>query len=255
MFTPRTTPLVVGEQPWNWSPDCDSKFQCTWWVFYRCLSVSFSAPCYYDRPTKLGSYTNAKEWIKNFREPWEVKSPDYKPVAGDIVVYDGEYGHVQFMETDTIYSEYAKGNPNSFKNGKLDEYYNKSILGYLHYPLNVVEPVERNASVNQIQTTDVELRIRTKPSLSAEVVGYVQLGYYNVLDSKVADGYTWYKLDKDRWCANVSTIYLPSDETDVIKEIERYFNSMKDKVATLSNENAEMKDDMRKIDEITKRWL
>lgn len=253
MFTPRTTPLTVGEKPWNW--DVNSVYQCTWWVFYRCLSVGFSAPCYFDRETKLGSYTNAKEWLKNYREPWEVKGLDYKAVAGDIVVYDGEYGHVQFMETNTIYSEYANGNPDSFKNGKLDEYYNKSILGYLHYPLNVVEPVERNTSVNQIKTTDIELRIRTKPSLSAEVVGYVQLGYYNVLDSKVADGYTWYKLDKDRWCANISTIYLPSDETDIIKEIERYFNSMKDKVATLSNENADLKEDMKKIDEISKRWL
>lgn len=255
MFTPRTTPLIVGEQPWNWSPDCNSKFQCTWWVFYRCLSVSFSAPCYYDRDTKYGSYTNAKDWLANFREPWEVKGLDYTPQAGDIVVYDGECGHVQFMETDTMYSEYSNGNPDSFRNGKLGEYYNKNILGYLHFPLETVEPVERNTSVNQIQTTDAELRIRTKPSLSGEVVGYVQLGFYNVLDQKSADGYIWYKLAKDRWCANVSTIYLPSDETDIIKEIEQYFNSMKDKVNTLSNENTDLKDDMRKIDEISKRWL
>lgn len=253
MFKIRTTPVIQGTQPYKWNTD--STYQCTWYSFYRALEVGYSPPCWYDRDTEFGSYTNAKDWLANYRDPWEVKGLDYTAQAGDIVVYDGTYGHVQFMETNTMYSEYANGNPESFKNGKLNEYYNKNILGYLHFPLEAVEPVERNTSVNQIQTTDAELRIRTKPSLNGEVVGYVQLGFYNVLDQKNADGYIWYKLAKDRWCANVSTIYLPSDETDIIKEIEQYFNSMKDKVNTLSNENTDLKDDMRKIDEISKRWL
>lgn len=252
MFTIRTTPLTNGEAPWRW--DVSSVFQCTWFVFYRCLSAGLSEPCYFDRETKTGSYTNAKDWLANFREPWEVKGLDYTPRAGDIVVYDGTYGHVQFMETDVMYSEYSNGNPDSFRNGKLSDY-KGNVLGYLHYPLEAVQPVERNTSVNQIQTTDTELRVRTKPSLKGEVVGYVQLGYYDVLDTKVADGYTWYKLAKDRWCANVSTIYLPSDDTDIIREIEVYFNSMKEKINVLSSENTDLKDDMRKIEDISRRWL
>ena len=251
MFTPLTRPLTNGETPWKWN--VESVYQCTWFVFYRCLSVGFSEPCYFDRETKTGSYTNAKDWLANYREPWEAKGLDYTPVAGDIVVYDGTYGHVQFMETDTMYSEYANGNPDSFRNGKLADY-NGKILGYLHYPLNTVQPVDRNTSVNQIQTTDSELRIRTKPSLKGEIVGYVQLGYYDVLDTKQNDGYTWYKLDKDRWCANVSTIYLPSDDTDIIREIETYFNSMKEKINVLSNENTDLKSDMNKINKISERW-
>lgn len=249
MFKIRTTPVEQGTQPYNWNTD--SIYQCTWYAYYRALEVGLSPPCYYDRNDKLGSYTNAKEWLKNYREPWEVKGLDYIAQAGDIVVYDGEYGHVQFMETNTMYSEYASGNPNSFRNGKLSDYYNKNILGYLHYPLNVIEPVERNTSINQIQTTDAELRIRTKPSLSAEIVGYVQLGFYNVLDIKENDGYTWYKLAKDRWCASVSTIYLPSDETDIIKEIERYFNSMKGKINELNNKNVDLEKRLKQIHELS----
>lgn len=252
MFKIRTEPVKVGTEPYNWNTE--SKYQCTWYAFYRALEVGYSAPCWYDRETQVGSYTNAKDWLSNFREPWQVKGLDYKVQAGDIVVYDGEYGHVQFMETDTMYSEYSNGNENSFKNGKLSEYYNKNILGYLHYPLNTVEPVERNVNVNQIQTTDTDLRIRTKPSLNGEIVGYVQLGYYNVLDTKEADGFTWYKLDKDRWCANVSTIYLPSEDTDIIRELEKYFNSMKEQVNALSEENKSIKEDMKEINEISKRW-
>ena len=252
MFKVRTEPVSEGTQPYKWNTD--SIYQCTWFAYYRALEVGFSAPCWWDRNTQTGSYTNAKEWLSNYREPWEVKGLDYVAKAGDIVVYDGTFGHVQFMETDVMYSEYANGDPQSFRNGKLQDY-KGTILGYLHFPLATVEPTERNTSVNQIQTTDAELRIRTKPSLKGEIVGYVQLGYYDVLDTKQADGYTWYQLAKDRWCANVSTIYLPSDDTDIIEEIEKYFNSMKEKINVLSGENTELKDDMRKIEDISRRWL
>lgn len=251
MFTPRTTPVLEGESPYAWN--VPSVYECTWYGFYRVLECGMSPCCYWDRETKTGSYTNAKEWLKNFREPWEVKTPDYTPVAGDIAVFDGEYGHVQFLETDVMYSEYRNGDPNSFRNGKFEK--SSNLLGFLHYPYSPVAPVERNTSVNQIQTLDESLRIRTKPSLSGEIVGYVQLGYYNVLDEKEADGYKWYKIDTNRWCANIEVIYLPSDDTDIIKELERYFDSMKEKVSVLTNENEELKEDMEAIDYIAHRWI
>ena len=252
MFTPLTRPLEKGEAPWKWN--VESVFQCTWFVFYRCLSVSYNEPCYFDRETRTGSYTNAKDWLANYREPWEVKGIDYTPVAGDIVVYDGTYGHVQFMETDTMYSEYANGNPDSFRNGKLSDY-NGKILGYLHYPYESLKPVERNTNINQIETLNESLRIRTKPSLKGDIVGYVQKGYYNVLDIKEADGYKWYKLDSNRWCANIDVKYLPKDDDDIIRELEEYFNSMKEKVNVLTNENTDLKKDMKKIKEISEVWL
>ena len=249
MWKIRTTPVEVGTNPYEWN--IPSVYQCTWYSYYRALEVGFSPPCYWDRATKTGSYANAKEWLKNYREPWEVKGLDYQAVAGDIVVYDGTYGHVQFMDTDTMYSQYASGNKDSFKNGKLDEYYGVK-LGYLHYPSSSVLPVERNVSVNQIQTTDTDLRIRTKPSLSSEIVGQVQLGFYNVLDTKEADGYTWYKLANNRWCASVTTIFLPSEDTDIIKDMERYIKSISDNVNTLKNENSDLKKKLDKIQEVAK---
>ena len=250
MWTPRTTPVKEGEQPFAWN--VPSVYQCTWFGYYESEFHGLPAPCFWDRETKTGSYTNAKEWLANYRDPWEVKTPDYDPVAGDIAVFDGEYGHIQFMETDVMYAEYRNGDPNSFRNGKFEK--TDNLLGFLHYPYSVVEPVARNTSVTQIQTLDTSLRIRTKPSLSGEIVGYVQLGYYDVLDEKEADGYKWYKLDTNRWCANVDTVYLPSDDTDIIRELEKYFNSMKDKVGVLTNENTDLKDDMSNIDKIAKKW-
>lgn len=251
MFTPRTTPVAVGTKPYAWN--VSSQYECTWFCYYRAQEAMPSAtPCtYWDRATKTGSYTNAKDWLANYRDPWEVKNFDYTPVAGDIAVFDGEYGHVQFMETDTMFSEYSSGDPNSFRNGKFEK--KSNLLGFLHYPYDVLQPVGRNAAVNQIKTTDATLRIRTEPSLDADVVGHVQIGFYNVLATKKADGYTWYKLANNRWCANLTTVFLPAEE-DVVRQIEEYISNLKEQTMSVINENNDLKADMADIRKISEKW-
>ena len=253
MWTPRTQAVKQGEQPFAWG--VESVYQCTWFCYYEALWHGMSAPCYWDRATKSGSYTNAKEWLKEYREPWmPITDPSYKPVQGDILVYDGEYGHVIFMETDLLTAEYRNGDSNSFRNAKLGDY-NGKLLGVLHYPYQPVNTVERNENVNQIETTDESLRIRTEPSLEGEVVGHVQLGYYNVLDQKENDGYTWYEISKDRWCANITVNYLPSREDDFIRQLEKFLNDTKAKISTLESENKHMREDYKQIKNIAERWL
>ena len=78
----RKTPVEYGTPPYAWG--VASQYQCTWFAFYSCLEEGKTAPCYQDRATKSGSYNNAKTWLDNFREPWEVKDADYSPVSGDI---------------------------------------------------------------------------------------------------------------------------------------------------------------------------
>lgn len=251
MFKPRTSPVAVGTVPYVWG--VESVYQCTWYAYYRALEVGFSAPCWWDRATKTGSYTNAKEWLKEYRDPWQVKGTDYKPVAGDILVYDGEYGHVIFCETDSMTSEYRNGLEDSFRNAKVGDY-KGDLLGVLHYPYSPVSTVERNENVPQIETTDEQLRIRVAPSLDAEIIGHVQLGYYNVLSQTDADGYTWYEIAKDRWCANITTNYLPSEENDFIKQLEKFLNDTKAKINALEDENKQMRTDYADVINIAQRW-
>ena len=246
MFTPRTTPLIYGEEPWKW--DVDSVYQCTWYSFWRFFQVHGIYPTYQNRATKSGSYNNANTWLVNYRDPVKPMGKDYIPVAGDIVVYDwADLGHVAFMETDTMSSSYGNGNPDSFK---FQDYrkFNGEILGFLHSDYYPILPVERNTNVTQIQTTDDQLRIRTAPSLEAEIVGHVQLGYYNVLNETDADGYTWYEISKDRWCANITTNYLPKAEDDFVHDT-------KAKITALESQNKEMREDYMKIKNISERWL
>lgn len=252
MFKPRTEPVPYGLEPYKW--DIQSVYQCVWYVFYRVLECGFSPVEWWDRATKTGSYTNAKEWLKEYREPWiPITDLNYVPVPGDVAVFDGEYGHVQFFETEVMVSEYSNGDPDSFRVKKFDR--KSNLLGFLHYPYSPVLPVERNTSVNQIETTDEQLRIRTAPILTAEIVGHVQLGYYNVLNQTDADGYTWYEIAKDRWCANITTNYLPAEQNDFVRQLEKFLNDTKAKITALESQNKEMREDYMKIKNISERWL
>lgn len=260
MFAVRTTAPLRDNPYYKWG--VESEGQCTWGVFYRCAECSFSPPCYWDRATKTGSYTNAKLWIENWREPWEVKGSDYKPVAGDIAVFDGEYGHVAFIERvdgkQCLISDWNRVAPLTYASDTW-EYGTRlkgcgELIGYLHFPYETVETVDRNPNVNQIQTTDDSLRIRSLPSLSGEIVGHVQIGYYNVLSQRDADGYTWYEIAKDRWCANITVNYLPIADEDIIKELERYFNAMKQQITVLKDENTDLKKSFKEVYTISKKW-
>ena len=255
MFNVRKTAPVPPQEPYKWG--VESEGQCTWYAYYRPQEIGYTPPCYWDRKTKTGSYTNAKDWLKNYREPWEVKGPDYKPVAGDIAIFDGNCGHAIFIESnDGLISEYNRIVKGGFDNDIWEFGTTLSgcgpLLGYLHFPIGSVNPVPRNEKVNQIETTDTSLRIRVQPSLEGEVVGFVQLGYYNVLSQTEADGYTWYQIDKDRWCANITTKYLPADDSDIMKEIEKYFNSMKSRMQEIDKENIDLKERLNKINELSK---
>jgi len=67
----------------------------------------------------------------------------------------------------------------------------------------VGKPVKRNKNKKQVEVIGKELNCRSTPSLKGKILGYIDFGIYNVLESKQEDGYTWYKIEKNRWIANV----------------------------------------------------
>lgn len=247
----RTTPVEYGTKPYDWY--VESVYQCTWYSYFRCQEsdVGLSAPCYWDRPTRTGSYTNAKEWLKNYREPWVVKGPDYKPQKYDIVVFDGNYGHVAFIEevhdNFAILSQYKNGDKKSFSNyqWQIGTAYTGPLLGYLHY--DNIKPVPRDTSVNQVYVSNDRLRIRRQPSLSGDILGYASIGYYNVLSTKDNDGYTWYKLDNDKYIANVETKYYPTKQQDIVRVIEDFVDNLTSEVNNLKDNNEEYRNVLNEI--------
>ena len=103
--------------------------------------------------------------------------------------------------------------------------------------IKVVPAVERDVMKDQLIDTSSNLRVRTAPSLDGSVIGYLKANcWYNYFDSKVADGYTWYKLTTnefknivDQWCAKTSTmtVYPGKTEVEMLREeVERLTNAL-----------------------------
>lgn len=69
----------------------------------------------------------------------------------------------------------------------------------------VVEPTDRNNSVDQLQVLKNKLRIRKEPSLKADILDFAKKdGIYNDLESTIADNYMWHKIGDNNWLADVT---------------------------------------------------
>lgn len=64
-------------------------------------------------------------------------------------------------------------------------------------------PIEVNDKVDQVEVIVDRLRARTSPKIvSDNIIGFVEKGYYNILDTFMDDKYTWYEVEQDKWVAD-----------------------------------------------------
>ena len=88
-------------------------------------------------------------------------------------------------------------------------YVNPSSLEYnlIRYrETSPVIPVERDALRDQIHVGLAFLNCRNKPNLKGDRLGFLAEGYYNVYEDAESDGYTWYRIGMDKWCAGVDKV-------------------------------------------------
>ena len=64
-------------------------------------------------------------------------------------------------------------------------------------------PTTINKNKNQVEILKEYLNCRDNYSLSGKVLGFANIGYYDILDKKQADGYTWYRIDYNKWVADI----------------------------------------------------
>lgn len=128
-----------------------------------------------------------------------------------------------------------------------DYYKNIDPSPYLS-PKEIVLPksVERDKNKRQFQVDyNDNLRVRTEPNLTCEVVGILNAGIYNFTEEKENDGYKWVKLD-NYWCActDMSRIIEIEQVNEQVKEeIEdsRPVENGRDHSKVDDNENIENK--------------
>jgi len=101
----------------------------------------------------------------------------------------------------------------------------------------------RNKNKNQLRVIGKYLNCRSTPSLKGKILGYINLGYYTILDSKEVDGYLWYKIGSNKWIAylkNVVVRYLINEEvSDIVNNVadESKFDDIESNVSDENNSN------------------
>lgn len=155
--------------------------------------------------------------------------------------YDGGYDTRSFSSLEELSDFMYENYPWRFYHEQTIEDESRSVGGEPQYILvkpYPVLPVEEDTSVNQIYVYTNEQNIRNNAN---DICGVARMGYYNVIGTKVNNGYIWYEVQPDRYIAGVK------GRVEFIPAITEY-----DK---LRAENAELKADMQKIMEIAKRWM
>lgn len=141
------------------------------------------------------------------------------PKEGAMICWSGgkdKKGHVAIVEqvisdTEIVTSESAyEGKAFYTKtrkkgNGLWGMSSSYKLQGFIYNPhiKEVPDPVDRDKKEDQLEVIKSKLRVRTEPSLNGEIIGFAKLGYYNDLETASADGYTWHRIDKECWIAEV----------------------------------------------------
>lgn len=234
-------------------PNCTCFCQCR---SYEALQLSSAIPMFIGYST--GGYPNAKNWYDKTTFP---KGKELK--SGSIAVFDGNYGHVAFVE-QKIDSNHALISQSQYDD-------NKSLRNYKYYESKVVEltvgkatlsgigkligfiylPIEdirtnRNTLVDQIEIIEEMVNVRTEPNGDLLCQGcYAPTGIYNALESRKVDGYNWYKVEENAWIREGEWLifYSGVEQSDLEKENAE----LKEQVAELRTELAVANDQLDEI--------
>lgn len=155
----------------------------------------------------------------------------HKMREGDVIIW--EYGHI------AIYDNYTNDNCYCFsQNPNPCEVIPINKGGIHAFRLKGTKPsitpnVKRDETKDQVEVIATELNVRTNPSLSADILGFASVGYYNVLEIVEADNYKWFKIAEDNYIAYNSEWenYLPVTDykklyMEALKEIETLENKI-----------------------------
>ena len=198
---------------------------------------------------------------------------------------DGFGNFVMIKHIDGYYTQYEHLAYNSVKVKVGDKVKKGDIIGYmgstgnangahLHFQVNksttwndtidptpyldsdfLVNPVNKDRSVNQIYVNVSDLRVRDTYSLNSNILGILkENSYYNYYDVKENEGYTWYKLSSNEWVGNRDN-YLTVYPKITIEDLEAENELLKKEINILKEEIASIKSNYKVIFKIGKYYL
>ena len=203
---------------------------CTMYCFCRGYE-SVNATTRFPWVRAQGGFGNAKTWYDTTTLAKGSKLKD-----GSVAVFDGNCGHVAFVERviDDTHAVITQSQYNSNKSLRDYHYWQRvdnqelvvgkstmsgvgPLIGFIYMPISDIR-VTRDKTKNQLSVTESFINVRQGPGTSYEINNqgcYCPLGIYDVLDIQEADGYVWYKLEDGYWIANVSGVtYLEASNIE-----------------------------------------
>lgn len=238
-----TSPYYVPNGKFNTAPP-NSDIQmpnCTMYCYCRGFEASDATKPFYLARNGYG-FGNAKEWYSQSPLP---KGSSLKD--GSIAVFDGQYGHVCFVERviDSNHALITESQYDSNKQLRNYKYWQKRIvelevgkatlsgvgklLGFLYLPIDEIR-TSRDSNKEQIEIVEEMVNVRATPNGYVARKGcFAPLGIYNVLSKQEVDGYTWYQLDKDNWVREGDWLnYYPANDYEaLLKENEELKKKLK----------------------------
>ncbi len=171
--------------------------------------------------------------------------------VGDVFVENGNYGHIGMAlgGYDNSGFDVIDQNGQTSKTVKVYKRTYKSYLfGFLRPKAEYLkklyadlpEPIDKNVDVNQISCDGSKINCRVSGGLKADIIGYMTKGFYNVIRTAEADGYKWYEVESNKWCAQVSgVVYYPKEnELEELKKENEMLKSIIDAATISSNKTS-----------------
>jgi len=215
---------------------------CTDYAICRTYEATEAPKPYPVATTNLG-FPNAKYW---FDKTPLAKGCELKP--GSIAVFDGNSGHVAYVErvidkTHAIISESQYDKNKSLRNYKWFETREVELvvgkatlggvgplIGFIYTPIHDIR-VNRDYNSEQIEITQPMVNVRTAPEGYVFQNGcYCPIGIYNVKGKKEVNGYMWYQLEEEHWVREGEWLnyYELSDIASLKKENEELRRLLKE---------------------------
>lgn len=98
---------------------------------------------------------------------------------------------------------------------------NANKYSFKEVPKEIVKvgtPVPKDNNNHQVQVLVPELHVRNKPTINGTVLGFANIGIYDIIDSSEADGYIWYEIEKNKWIASKEDVWTKFYEREDVVE-------------------------------------
>ena len=134
------------------------------------------------------------------------------------------------------YSEPSTDNAFAFDDQVIGTSTNNKVITKV---LGTSKQVKRDTTKNQIEVVGEFLRARTGAGTNQTILGYIDFGIYDYIETKTSNNYTWYNLGFC-WIAGTkedTIVYEKEDDKDkIIKELNDKIKELEEQVKKLDTE-------------------